>query len=500
MKNFQFQKYYDNVNGNPRSLSNEVKRDKAVYEELEKYLKENNLSFGEFFYCGLYKKKKPLCICGKELGFKSFTKGFYKNCSSICAGKNKETLSKRKKTSLKKYGVENIMKLDSISEESSKLQRNKSLKTYKENLQELFILSDKECKEYLLLEKESEDQWTFICKKCKNVFKDKLYKKGNKRSFNYQIPRCLKCNPLKEKHLQKEIYNYLLENKQSSTYDNKSILNNKELDLYIADKSLAIEFNGLMYHSFWSFDHSIFNNKEQESLRKKEHLIKTELCEEKNINLLHIFENEWLDPTKQDIWKSIISSKIGKNTRIYARKTILDTDIPSKESKSFLEENHLQGNIAGSIRIGLRNKEGDLLCLMTFWKSRYGWKYNYELLRFASKKYITITGGASKLFSYFKKNTLEDWESIVSYADRRHSNWNLYSALGFTFSHKTQPNYFYFKHKEYILYSRVSFQKHKLKEKLESFDPNLTETENMYNNSYRKIFDCGNKVYIYSKD
>jgi chaperonin cofactor prefoldin len=40
--------------------------------------------------------------------------------------------------------------------------------------------------------------------------------------------------------------------------------------------------------------------------------------------------------------------------------------------------------------------------------------------------------------------------------------------------HKSSPNYFYFKDKN-TRFNRVSFQKHKLENKLNEFDPALTE-------------------------
>lgn len=64
--------------------------------------------------------------------------------------------------------------------------------------------------------------------------------------------------------------------------------------------------------------------------------------------------------------------------------------------------------------------------------------------------------------------------------------------------HYSQPNYFYIKDTN-ILESRVKYQKHKLKDKLELFDEAKTETENMILNNYRIIYDCGNKVYEYVK-
>ena len=135
-----------------------------------------------------------------------------------------------------------------------------------------------------------------------------------------------------------------------------SILEGKELDLYIPEHNLAIEFDGIYWHS------------ELQGKYKKYHLEKTQKCLEKNISLLHIFENEWKHPTKREIWKSIILGKLGKHSRIFARKTILKT-VSKIEEKAFLEENHLQGSVGSQIAIGLYLEE-ELQCLMSFGKNR----------------------------------------------------------------------------------------------------------------------------------
>jgi len=40
--------------------------------------------------------------------------------------------------------------------------------------------------------------------------------------------------------------------------------------------------------------------------------------------------------------------------------------------------------------------------------------------------------------------------------------------------------------------NRMNFQKHKLKNKIQNFNEELTEYENMLNNGYDRIWDCGN--------
>ena len=260
----------------------------------------------------------------------------------------------------------------------------------------------------------------------------------------------------------------------------------KELDIYLPKYNLAIEYDGLMFHSEGKFIHSKFNGPD-----KKYHLEKTELCLKNNIQLLHIFETEDLD-----LWLSLINSKLGLNNKIFARKCIIK-ELKSKETEEFLNFNHLQGFCQAKINVGLFY-EDELVSVMTFSKPRFNKKYEYELIRFASKRNYTVIGGASKLWKYFvnKYNP----KSVITYANRRFSSGDLYYKLGFTFLEKTSPNYFYFKTNDRKLYNRIKFQKKNLKNILEVYDENLSEAENMFNNNYRRIFDCGNLKFIYNKN
>jgi hypothetical protein len=83
----------------------------------------------------------------------------------------------------------------------------------------------------------------------------------------------------------------------------------------------------------------------------------------------------------------------------------------------------------------------------------------------------------------------------VSYSDSRLFDGGLYETLGFSFSHSTPPQYFYTKNGK--RFNRMNFQKKMLKEKLKIFDENLTEEENMLNNNFYRVYDCGNKVWVF---
>jgi len=261
---------------------------------------------------------------------------------------------------------------------------------------------------------------------------------------------------------------------------NRTILSdNKELDIYIPSLNVAIEFDGVFWHC------------EENGKDRYYHLSKTNECEMKGIQLFHIFDNEWNNPTKKEIWKSLLQHKANKSqTKIYARNCSIIKNINNTFKNEFLLNNHLQGKDNSNIIYGLCDGK-EIVAMMSFVKSRFTQKYDWELSRFCSKNNYSIVGAASRLLESFKKDY---GGTIVSYANRRWSQGNLYRKLGFSYSHTSKPNYFYTK--DFIcLESRHKYQKHKLKELLSSYDESLTENENMKKNGFYRIWDCGNLVF-----
>ena len=258
----------------------------------------------------------------------------------------------------------------------------------------------------------------------------------------------------------------------------KNIIKPHELDVYIPSHNLAIEFDGLYWHSELYRD-------------KNYHLNKTLQCEKQGIRLIHIFEDEWLN--KQDIVKSRLKNILGlTKDKLYARKCEIK-EISSQESRVFLDTNHLQGNVNSSIRLGLFY-DNELVSLMTFGSLRksMGQKPldgSYELLRFCNKLDTSVIGGADRLLKYFIK-TYQPKE-IISYADRRWSQGGLYNKLGFEFIHDSEPNYFYIigKTREH----RFKYRKDVLIK--EGFDKNNTERQIMLDREIHRIYDCGTKKY-----
>ena len=169
----------------------------------------------------------------------------------------------------------------------------------------------------------------------------------------------------------KSIYNGVIIN------NNRKIIAPYELDIYLPEKKLAIEFDGLFWHN------------DKSGKDKNYHLDKTEKCEKQGIQLIHIFEDEWIE--KQIIVKSIIKSKIGiYDKKIYARKCQIK-EIAIKDKNDFLRMNHLQGEDHSQIKLGLFY-ENELVSVMTFGKPRFNKKYDFEymksLLLYIQKYYL----------------------------------------------------------------------------------------------------------------
>lgn len=383
-------------------------------------------------------------------------------------------VSKYKKTCLERYGVENYF----MSEEylSNVKEKNKNeigfewynqrhYKNY-DNLNENFVRNNF-IKNGVFLIDDFGDYFNMEEKATKYLYK---------RKFNIVEPT--KTNTI---YKQFEIFNLI---KTENKLYNYKLIGLKEIDIVLPDIKLGIEYDGLIFHS-----EGLLNEGRVRNVDKNYHLNKTELCLKKGYTLFHIFESDNLN-----IWLSMINNRLGFNERIYARKCIIK-ELKSTEIKDFLNNNHLQGFINSSINLGLYHNN-ELVSVMTFSKPRFNKKYDYELIRFCNKLNTSVIGSASKLFNYFIKNY--NPKSIISYANRRFSNGSIYEKLGFKFLRKTAPNYFYFKPSIRMLMSRNQFQKHKLANLLDKFDENLSESENMFNNGYRRIYDCGNLVYGYT--
>jgi len=455
--------------GTQYPIQNEFIREKAEKTNLKKYgytrPAKNKDIYNKVIQTNLQKYGTKYVLQNKEVKDKSKLTCL-KRYGTEYANQNETIKDKIKKTNLERYGYECTLQ--------SKIIRKKINKTILESTFKKLLDSDR-LKNLVKPNFKLEDyngfkyKYSWICTKCGNVFEDNL--------DNGKIPRCLICFPLLIGHSirEKEIYNFVKNYFPDSVANIRSILSNRcELDIYIPSKNLAIEFNGLHWHS------------ELQGKDKNYHLNKTLQCQEKGIQLIHIFEDEWLN--NREIIESILKSKLNLIiNKIPARKCTINP-VNREEAFNFLDSNHLQGFINGT-HLGLFYNN-ELVSILTYGKPRFNKKYEVEILRFCNKINTIVVGGLSKLLKRINS------KSIITYVDRRYGTGKSYESVGFKLVGKSFPSYYYTKKNDCIRYNRLQFQKHLLESKLESFDPSLTEWQNMQLNGYDRIWDCGNLVYV----
>lgn len=273
-------------------------------------------------------------------------------------------------------------------------------------------------------------------------------------------------------HQEKEVLEFVKSIYKGNIIENtRSVIYPYELDIYIPEYHLAIEYNGLYWHS----------DKYKDSTY---HYNKSKLCEENGIRLIHIFEYEWNNERQRPILENIISGALGLNNRIYARKCRCVIK-ESREMKDFFNKNNIQGFRGGKFAICLEYNNKIVMSYI-FGKAYFGkGKYEYEVIRGATTLGITVIGGASKIWKYFIDNYKPN--SCVYYVDYNYFNGNsLLNLLGMKFI-KTQlgfKNYYVLENK---IKNRDPLDNKRIKELYESGD-------------IIKIYNAGTKVYVWSKD
>lgn len=279
--------------------------------------------------------------------------------------------------------------------------------------------------------------------------------------------------------MKNEVYEFLKTISDTIICDDESI--GEKIDFYCSTNKLAVCYQSLIEHSSCSQSTDDFNF--------RRHKKTADLCNLNGIQVFQIWENEW--KSNRIVWESMLRNAFKRSKRIYARNCEVKL-VDSAFAREFCNKNHMQKFAVSSINIALEYDE-EIVAIMTFSKSRYSKSISsYELVRFCNKLNVSVVGGASKIIKAFKKMHSG---VIVSYANRRWSNGNLYNTLGFKYESESEPCYYYFKDINKLEH-RSAYMKHKLINKIDVFDENLTEVQNMYINKYHRIWDAGNIVYL----
>lgn len=266
--------------------------------------------------------------------------------------------------------------------------------------------------------------------------------------------------------------------------NSRSILSSGlELDMFFPDHMVAVEINGLYWHSDVFKDNNYHSHKLYE-------------CIERGIRLITIFEDEWVMRKEQCLLfiKNIL--QIGVQEKIHARKCSI-CEVDFKTVKPILDMNHIQGYPSSSQKNIVLLHDNKIVSVMCFSHPRGNTDVSvWELTRFCNNA-CKVVGGAGRLLQYFKKTYCP--ESIISFADRRWSVGDLYNTLGFTLDGIIKPDYSYIKNLHRL--HKTNFSKQKLKRfgLTSEYIASKTEKQLTTELGYKRIYDCGKMRFVWRK-
>ena len=409
-----------------------------------------------------------------------------------------EYKSRAKETNLERYGVEHASMLPEIQQKAKKtLQQHysdhsiiteKIKETSREKYgtdwyqySELFKSRSKDQaqrilgKKYEVLEVNGRD-WTVKHKSCGKVFNTTaaVYYGRCTRS---RIELCPHCYPYMENSSSSEkmLLDFIKSIYKGEIIENtKSVISPYELDIYLPEKNIAIEYNGLYWHS-------------EKYVSSTYHKMKSDMCKEKGIHLMHVFEDDWM--YKREIIQSVIKNFLGcgHQTIVYARKCEV-REVNNSDTQAFLQENHMLGKMMMiSHSIGLYY-EGSLVSLMAF-RCTSKEKKIIELSRYAIKRDYNIKGGAERIFKHFLKMYGSLYDKVKTFNDNGVFKGTVHYRLGFVHTGTNDPNYMYYDKKLGIRVSKQSLRKirksYKVQEEFEEKD------------RYYRVYNAGNDTCEY---
>lgn len=313
-------------------------------------------------------------------------------------------------------------------------------------------------------EKNKGISYRWQCKKCNTIFDDYL--------AAGHLPSCTSCFPRIWNRSKGEIdlFEYLDVNNKIAN-DRSTI--GKEIDIFLPDFSLGIEFNGMYWHS------------EQKGKDKYYHFNKTVDSENNGIRLIQVYDKEWYE--KKEVVLSHINRFIGKSKIINSSDLdIIEISKPLFNNfikiNSFIDVDHFSKLVFGAYY------NNELIAVVNFSNINSN---ECELRKFVIKNGFDIAGNILKKIIDDKIHN----KIVYYFQDRRYNSYIDVDKIiqnGFEFQGVTEPSDYYFKNNVFMSSSHI-FKN--IDTYIVDYDNALTINENLEINGFLKIWDCGKLVF-----
>lgn len=260
--------------------------------------------------------------------------------------------------------------------------------------------------------------------------------------------------------------------------------NRKELDIYIPEYNAAVEYNGLHWHS--------------EKYRSKEyHFEKYQECKDKGIELIQIWEDDWLD--RKDIVQFRLASYFGKTKLLtgmsddwlveHSADDLVCKEIDAVLAKDFLNSAHLQGATDASHFFSLWDASENIVAVMAIRATEN--EKEYSITRYATKGIIHDG------FSLLLKNAIDTLNSIKVFtvSDNTMPDNEVLVNNGFKIHSVIEADFMYEKDKKRIDKTLFHHMKIQANPNMVYFE-GLNEHELAQKNGFIRIWDAGKTQWV----
>ncbi|MFB7917073.1 zinc-ribbon domain-containing protein [Streptomyces sp. NPDC056061] len=317
-------------------------------------------------------------------------------------------------------------------------------------------------------------------------------------------PRCFGPLPSQAESRLAEAVRRLITGHRVLTSHRGALENSQELDIVVPGLGLAIEFNGL----YW---HSVEAGREQNY-----HATKSASARARGLHVLHVWEDDWRD--RPDIVLRALAHRLGVTRRLldvlpdadpriagttYARALSPDS-ATAQEARAFLKTNHIQGPTALTRTFVLRDDQQAIRALLGLRSPRNNARMrrapgDWEIQRYAALG--IIPGGFTRLLTHAERSLRAEGADIrrwVSFSSDDLSDGGLYRAAGFTAEATLPPDYRYAGNLTgWKRVSKESFQRRRFREDDSLvWDEAWTERIAAQRNGLVRVYDAGKTRWV----
>lgn len=314
-----------------------------------------------------------------------------------------------------------------------------------------------------------------------------ICEKGHKRRQSVynarKHPSCPQCMQWGTSILEQEVTSYIksiLPKDVEIKENDRKLISPKELDIYIPELSVAVEFNGLYWHS------------EANGKSKNYHYNKWKQCKSKNVQLITVWEDDWL--YRQEHIKSQLSTLLrtpDKNLSTHASK-LSTKEVDESKAKEFYNSSYLKEFSSDSNYYALVDNEKDSMCALMTWKQV---DEKVVIIEDYCEKDSVVNGLEKLIHRILKRINNKSVENIIAHIDNSSVYRASFEKIGFMQVQSVKHNFSYVVKRERVHESHMSVIFFKDNQEL-VYDSDLTLEELKIKNGITKLWDCGKISYV----